>query len=672
MRTPTTLNLIPLILLVLALAMFFWEESLVPGHMVAALNGMFRGVLAPSRFVAKALIDSGVSVPVHVVGYAPGLEGFFAIAGARRERPRRATFGFLHVSSAFPRKGVDVLLAAYAAAFREGDPVRLVIKSFANPHNDVATQIAALRAADPGLAEIVHIEDDLSADAMAALYRDADAMVLPTRGEGFNIPAAEAMAAGLPLLVTAGGGHADFCDADAATLIDYRFAAARSHLSSAGSVWMEPDPQALAAAMRDLAAAGADSGGGGGGGAAAARAAAVADRGAWAGRIAAAGLDILLAPPRLPIRIGWVSTWNVRCGIAEYSRNLLNALPLGPQVAGVTVLADRRSHASIAKRGLRVRPAWDTADPDSMADLAAAIAQEDYDIVMVQHQPGLIKWGALADLLTRAELRARPVVVTLHTTRHLLQVAAPERAAAVAGLAGAARILVHTIDDLNVLKSLGLIDNASLLPHGTLRPNRAQAARPVTPGAAPLVGCYGFFLPGKGIPELIAATALLRRSYPAVRLRLVNADYGSELSAIEIQACREAVRAAGLEDAVEFQTGFLSNDESLALLGECDVVTLPYQASRESSSAALRTALCAGVPVAVTPLALFDEAADAVARLPGFDAAALAQGLGALLADAPRRMAVQVAALRWLAERDCATVAARLQGLLLGLTASPR
>ena len=649
------------------LALVFWEESLLPPATVATLNRLFRAVLAPSSFVARALVDSGVSTPIHVVGLAPDLADFADLA-ARKQAPA-APFTFLHVSSCFPRKGVDVLLAAYAVAFRGTDAVRLVIKGFANPHNDVSHQIAALRARHPDLAEIVHVDAELDRAALLALYRDADAMVLPSRGEGFNIPAAEAMAAGLALVVTGGGGHMDFCNAGNAELVSYNVAPSASHLASPQSLWMEPDAADLARRMRALA----DRGRVASPAIAAARrtAARLADRAAWAERVREAALDVLLAPPHRPVRIAWVSTWAVRCGVAEYSRNLLDAMTLPAGIAALTVLCDSRTDAKTLRPALGVRPAWRFGSRGSMAGLAAAIAQEDADIVVIQHQPGLIGWDALADLLGMAPLRRRPVVVTLHNTRHLLDIAAPERDAVLAALAGAARVLVHTVADVNFLAARGLAGNVALFPHGTQPMLRAQAARPITPAAAPLIGCYGFFLEGKGIPELIAALARIRATYPKARLRLVNADYGTIASTKEIGACRQAVAQAGLAEAVDFRTDFLPTADSLALLAACDVVALPYQGSRESSSAAMRTALCAGVPVAVTPLALFDEARDAVARLPGLDAGALADGIMALLADVGRRTDIQVAARNWLAERDCGLVAERMQGMLLGLSHAP-
>ena len=194
----------------------------------------------------------------------------------------------------------------------------------------------------------------------------------------------------------------------------------------------------------------------------------------------------------------------------------------------------------------------------------------------------------------------------------------------------------------------------------------AKADRPLPAGeAAPLIGCYGFFLPDKGIPQLIEAVALLRKQWPLARLRLVNAEYDLPQSAHEIAACRAL--AASLDVPVEWETSFLPHERSRALLAACDVVALAYQGSLEASSAAVRTALSAGPPVAVTPLPLFDEAADAVFRFGGTGAAAVADGLAELLGDAGRRAGLRAAGTAWLAARDWHVVAQRFGGMLRGL-----
>src|SRR5262249_32982896 len=146
--------------------------------------------------------------------------------------------------------------------------------------------------------------------------------------EGFNIPAAEAMVAGLPLIVTGFGGHVDFCSADEVRLIDFSFAPSTTHLQSPGSLWVEPDLDDLTSAMRevfdDLTGKRPDrtrvrSG----------RAAKVVrerlDTERWVDRVRNAAVDMMLDRQR-PLRVSWISTWDVECGIAEYSNFLLEPM----------------------------------------------------------------------------------------------------------------------------------------------------------------------------------------------------------------------------------------------------------------------------------------------------------------------------------------------------------
>jgi glycosyltransferase involved in cell wall biosynthesis len=637
----------------LTLALVFWEESLLPAETVRRLNGNFAGVLAPSAYVARLLVDSGVAVPVINVGHAPPLDAFAAIA----DRPARPhPFYFLHVSSGFPRKGIDVLLAAWQRAFRSTDPVRLVIKTFANPHNRTAALVEALQTSDPDIAPIRLIEQDLSEEAQVALYGDTDAMVLPTRGEGYNLPAAEAMAAGLPLIVTDTGGQMDFCRPGTARLVRTRAAPSQSHLATPHSLWREPDVDDLAAALREVAqgvpAAQIE----------AARTAirAATDPAAFVARVTSAAAMLLLARPLPAIRIAWISSWEVACGVAGYSGALVDAMPRDG-IARLAILCDDRTPGD----GDTVLPCWRLDPDDGVEPLVTAVLREDADAVVIQHQPGLLPWGKFAALLTALLAEGRAVAATLHNTAHLLVAPPAQRTAAIAALAGIARVLVHTVADLDRMASLGVV--ATLLPHGAPAGAPPRPARELPPESDPLVGCYGFFLPGKGIGTLIEAVAALRQQWPRIRLRLVNAAYGDPESAREIAACRALADAAGV--TVEWHLDLLPNTESMALLAGCDLIALPYAPSRESSSAAVRSALASGVPVAVTRIPLFDDVADAVARLPGGDVAAVAEGLAALLADPARRAALGEAATRWLADRAVPDIARRLQGMLRGLAA---
>ena len=635
-------------------ALLFWEESLLPEAMVATLNADFGAVFAPSRSVAKALVDSGVSVPVLNVGQAPDLSAFAALDP---DRDRKGPFTFLHVSSAFPRKGLDVLLAAWARSFTTADGVRLVIKTFPNPHNDAAAQITQLRTEHPGLAPIELVDADLPPDALLALYRDADAMVLPTRGEGFNLPAAEAMAASVPLIVTGHGGHLDFCTPATARLLRRRFAPSRSHVAPPQSLWAEPDADDLVAALRQAV-----SGGLAGLAAPARRAIATyTDPAAFTARLSGAAARLLLEPPAPKLRLTWVSSWGIRCGIAEYSSTLLAALQQDG-LAEPSILADARTPT-----GTTARIAWRLGDDGG--GLLAAVGKADGDVTVIQHQPALLAWPVLGRLLEGLADAGQPTVVTLHNTAHLLDVDDEDRALAIRGLGRIARVLVHTLADVERLDGLGLSGVTTLLPHPAPPPATA-IVRALPDDASPVIGCTGFFLPGKGIDTLIAVTARLRKRWPGVRLRLVNAEYNDPASAAEIAACRRLARSEGL--TVEWHTDFVSASEQLDRLRGCDLIVMPYQQSKEAASGAVRAALATGIPVAVTPLPLFDEVADAVFRLPGMTAAPIQLGISSLLDRPERRTALAAAGREWLAARSFPATARRLHGLLQGLAAQAR
>ncbi len=638
------------------LAMFFWEESVVPAATIAQLCANFAGVIAPSRFVAKALVDSGLSIPVCALGYFPDLSGFRQLRGTATPGDM---FTFLHVSSCFPRKGVDALLAAFAAAFCASDNVRLVIKGFPNPHNDVAAQIARLREGGASIAEITLIDRDMDDAELLALYASADTVVLPTRGEGFNLPAAEALAANIPLIVTGYGGQMDFCQrGDSTRLVDYRFAKSGSHVAMEHSLWLEPDVEDLTTALREAAAKGCRTGTENG-------TDFVQDIEDGIRRLEAFAVNALIAPkPR--VRIAWVSSWDVNCGIAGYSHHLVSNMPESENISGITILADERSRAEAGD--VPVLPVWRVYDTASLSSLFRGIAAADPSVTVIQHHPGLMLWDMLTHLLEGLAQRHRIAVVTLHNTRHLLEIAAEERTSCLAALSGAARVIVHTAADLNRLKTIGLVHNTVMIPHGSAPAMAGRPAQALPDSSAPLIGCYGFFLPGKGMPALIESLAIVKRKWPKARLRLVNADYGTVESQAEIDACRKAATSEGLDDSIEWFTEFLPNERSLALLGACDIIVLPHQSSTEAASGSLHTALTAGVPVLVTPLALFEDAGDAVLRASGTSSAEIAASLENALADPDYRRKTQQAASAWTQARSWDKIATRMQGMLIGLS----
>ena len=101
------------------------------------------------------------------------------------------------------KKSPDLLLKAFAGATGSGPGRgRRADLAFVGP--DEAGMKARLRkmAKSLGLGERVHFSDALEGEAKWQAYRDADIFVLPSQNENFGNTAAEAVAAGTPVIVT--------------------------------------------------------------------------------------------------------------------------------------------------------------------------------------------------------------------------------------------------------------------------------------------------------------------------------------------------------------------------------------------------------------------------------------------------------------------------------------
>lgn len=646
-----------------ALHNFAWEETGFPDAYAADINDTLAFVTVTSRHVKRVLINAGVSVPIAVVGN--GIDHCRALPAEHSLKLGEGRYTFLHVSSCFPRKGVDVLLESYGRAFTASDPVQLVIKTFANPHNDVEAQLAGHRASNPDYPHVRLIWDDISDAQLKGLYEQADTLVAPSRAEGFGLPIAEALLSGLHVIATAWGGQMDFCDPDMVDLIDYRFARASTHLGRWNNAWVEPDAAQLTTAMRRAFERMA--GRGRSGRAAQAKLlpghswAAVAER-----NIEAARRFANLAPTGDP-RVGWVSTFNKKCGIAAYSQHLIDWLDLP-----VKVLAPF-DDAPTAEDADNVERCWREAGPDRLDGVLGAVDRFGLDMVVIQFNYGFYDFASLAGLIDALIDRGVSVIATLHSTIDP-DIEPPRALAEIApALARCDRLLVHSVHDMNRLKPLGLVDNVALFPLGILPTSDRKHGThvPFSRRRAITIGSYGFFLPGKGLLELIKAAVILRDRGVPVDMIMANAAYPDHISHALIEHAWRLISDKRLNDLIDLQVEFLSDAGSLHLLSRADVIVYPYQDTNESASAAVRHGLATGRPVAVTPEPIFDELDDAVFRLPGMSPAAIADGIQQIAAQARNRDPAFARTIKsaqdWRGAHGYPLLGRRLSGMLRGL-----
>ena len=233
-----------------------FETDRLPDGWPERLNAVDE-VWVPTEFHRDVFEAAGVR-NLHVVG-EPVDTLRFSPSDDRYALPGVADDAFV-VVSVFKwekRKGWDVLLRAWADAFSRGDGAVLVLLT--NAYHSGDDFEAALEAfvvetlGEPAglaaLAEIVVLSKLPEAD-LPRLYRRADVVALPTRGEGWGRPHVEAMACGAAVAATAWSGPTAYLDESNGYPIRVAGMVAVGDGPFASHRWAEPDAAHLAAILR--------------------------------------------------------------------------------------------------------------------------------------------------------------------------------------------------------------------------------------------------------------------------------------------------------------------------------------------------------------------------------------------------------------------------------------
>lgn len=611
-----------------------WEESGFPRQFVDYFNDGLDLVTTMSAYVRDVLERNGVHVPVAVVGL--GADHILSTLSKQPAGFEPGSFDFLHVSSCFPRKAPEKLVLAFCQEFTRRDDVRLIIKSFANPHNEIERIVKEIGEQYPDHAPIELLMNPLDPGEMRYLYENAACLVSPSRGEGFGLPVAEAMFTKCPVIATIHSGQADICTPEHCWPVDFELEPARTHLTEGNSVWANPLTDSIREQMRSVYGATA--------GERMERTERarrfVQERFTWQ-RVAerhwrfcteALGAKQPAAPRfRTPPAIGFVTTWNTRCGIAEYTRYLATSLE---RVYPFAIFANDTGEELVRRDEDFVVRCWEPCQGSrstgaEMESLAAAILESGVRAVSIQFNFGFFTPDSMLALVERLRRAGIVTSVTMHAVQH------ENFPRLKAALELVDFCICHRQADVDAVSRLG-VKNVLLRKQGIVaaqlhrKENGTPAARS---GLHFVVSCFGFFLPPKGIYQLIQAFALAKAAEPMLRLKLMNSLYPIEASEIYARQCLRLVQEKRLAGDIAVYTDFLDHEQTLQELADSDLVVLPYLYSTESSSAAGAFALASLRPVLCSDLPLFDELSSVVHRFPAGNVIALANRILELAAD---------------------------------------
>jgi D-inositol-3-phosphate glycosyltransferase len=169
-------------------------------------------VIASTPEEAAQLIEHYAADPERLCVSPPGVDHGVFRPGSRPSA--RRILGLpaggpivLYVGRIQPLKGPEVALEAFRLLAPRVPRARLLfVGGPSGPQG--AGEVSRLRAtaASAGLADRVLFRDPLPHDRVAAAYRAADVLVVPSRSESFGLVAVEAQACGLPVVASAVGG----------------------------------------------------------------------------------------------------------------------------------------------------------------------------------------------------------------------------------------------------------------------------------------------------------------------------------------------------------------------------------------------------------------------------------------------------------------------------------
>jgi glycosyltransferase involved in cell wall biosynthesis len=173
------------------------ESTRIPDEWVNIINNYFDVACVPDPFLEKVYKDSGVTTPVFTLPLGLNLKPFL---NEPIKKTYHDVFRFACMGSVDDRKNQRKLILAFDKAFKDNPEVELVIHA-RRADEDYEKAIKGL-IEDLNNNSISYQQDCLDNSDYREFFKTLDMLVNVSKGEGFSIQPREAMALGIPVLLS--------------------------------------------------------------------------------------------------------------------------------------------------------------------------------------------------------------------------------------------------------------------------------------------------------------------------------------------------------------------------------------------------------------------------------------------------------------------------------------
>jgi len=189
---------------------FAWADyDMLLKEKVKKLNEHFDLILVGDKCLIEIFKKSGVKLPIYVLPLSLDLQPFLSISGRANCRSLKSNEPFVFGCSAGfeKRKNLDLLLQAFAQEFGNDQKVRLKIHGRWGNSSSLKNYIKRFK-----LTNVDITEGAVSRAECVKFFASLDCYVLVSKAEGFSITPREALASGIPCILSNNTAHKTICE----------------------------------------------------------------------------------------------------------------------------------------------------------------------------------------------------------------------------------------------------------------------------------------------------------------------------------------------------------------------------------------------------------------------------------------------------------------------------